>query len=455
MNIFWRGDAGYEEARVGRVFNARRPDRFPAAVLLAHDEDDVVAGVRLARERGLRVSVRAGGHSWAVWSLRDDVLLIDLGGLREMTFDPATGIATASPGLTGGAEFTPFLTERGRVFTGGHCPSVGLGGFLLQGGQGWDSRRRGWACENVVGIDVATADGELVHADEVQNADLLWAARGAGPGFFGAITRFHLRTFPRAAAMTHDTWMFELDELDPLLGWIDTLLPELDRVVEPVIAATRLPRPEGPPVLLLHTTAMCDTPEEAARVLAPLSQCPIADRAISHEQGPTTIELENEAQAFQNPENHRYAVDCTWTDARAEELVPLLRAVWSELPTQHSFSIWYGWAPARPLPDMAFSIEGRAYLAIYAIWPDPADDDRHREWVVNHANRLAGAVGKGVYLGDTDFTRRPDRFMTDENFRRLEEIRARRDPDGLFCSYLIAEGATLNGDHVGPMSPEK
>jgi FAD/FMN-containing dehydrogenase len=455
VNIFWRGDAGYEEVRVGRVFNARRPDRFPAAVLLAEDEDDVVAGVRLARERGMRVSVRAGGHSWAVWSLRDDVLLIDLGGLREMTFDPATGIATASPGLTGGAEFTPFLTERGRVFTGGHCPSVGLGGFLLQGGQGWDSRRRGWACENVVGIDVITADGELVHADEVQNADLLWAARGAGPGFFGAITRFHLRTFPRAAAMTHDTWMFELDELGPLLGWIDELLPELDRVVEPVIAATRLPRLEGPPVLLLHTTAMCDTPEEAARVLAPLSQCPIADRAISHERGPTTIELENEAQAFQNPENHRYAVDCTWTDARADELAPLLRAVWSELPTEHSFAIWYGWAPVRPLPDMAFSIEGRAYLAIYAIWPDPSDDERHREWVVNHANRLAGAVGKGVYLGDTDFTRRPDRFMTDENFARLEEIRARRDPDGLFCSYLIVEGATLNGDHVGLTGPEK
>jgi hypothetical protein len=58
-------------------------------------------------------------------------------------------------------------------------------------------------------------------------------------------------------------------------------------------------------------------------------------------------------------------------------------------------------------------------------------------------------VGKGVYLGDTDFTRRPDRFMTDENLRRLAEIRARRDPDGLFCSYLLAEGATLNGDHVG------
>jgi FAD/FMN-containing dehydrogenase len=180
-------------------------------------------------------------------------------------------------------------------------------------------------------------------------------------------------------------------------------------------------------------------------VLAPLAACPIADRALAHERGPTTVEQENEMQAGQNPENHRYAVDCTWTDARAAELAPHLRALWSELPTEHSFAIWYGWAPTRPLPDMAFSIEGRAYLATYAIWPDPADDDRHRDWVVDHARRLADAVGKGVYLGDTDFTRRPDRFLSEENFRRLEEIRRARDPDGLFCSYLIADGATLNG----------
>jgi FAD/FMN-containing dehydrogenase len=453
--VLWRGDPGYEEARVARVFNARRPDRYPAGVLVASSEADVIAGVRLAREAGLKVSVRAGGHSWAAWSLRDDALLIDLGEMREMGYDPATGIATASPGLKGGVEFTPFLTGHGRAFTGGHCPGVGLGGFLLQGGQGWNSRRHGWACENVVGIDVVTADGELVHADSDENPDLLWAARGAGPGFFGVITRFQLRTFPRPEAMTHDTWMFELSESEALLGWIDELLPTLDPVVEPVIAATRLPRPAGPPVLLLHTTAMCDTAEEAKRVLAPLAHCPIAHLAISHERGPTSIEAENEAQALQNPENHRYAADCTWTDARASELAPLLRGLWSELPTEHSFAIWYGWSPTRPLPDMAFSVEGRAYLATYAIWPDPADDERHRDWVVRHTARLAAAVGKGVYLGDTDFTRRPDRFMSDENFRRLEEIRRRRDPEGLFCSYLIADGVTLNGDHVGRTDLEK
>jgi FAD/FMN-containing dehydrogenase len=444
-DIVWRGDPGYEEARVGRVFNARRPDRYPTAVLLAADEDDVLAGVRLARERDLKVSVRAGGHSWAAWSVRDEALLIDLGRMREMTYDPDTGIATASPAVKGGAELVPFLTSHGRAFPGGHCPSVGIGGFLLQGGQGWNGRKYGWACENVAAIDVVTAGGDLIRADGTQNSDLLWAARGAGPGFFGVITRFHLQTYPLPRAMVHDTWMFELDQLEPLLGWIDELLPSLDRVVEPVIAATRLPRPEGPPVLLLHTTAMCETAEEAERVLAPLRACPIADRAIAHESGPTTVEQENEAQAAQNPEDHRYAVDCTWTDARAAELAPHLKALWSELPTEHSFSIWYGWAPSRPLPDMAFSVEGHAYIATYAIWSDPADDDRHRDWVVSHTARLA-AGGKGVYLGDTDFTRRPDRFLAPENFGRLQDIRARRDPDGRFCSYLIADGAELNAE---------
>ena len=83
--LIWRGDGAYEEARVGRVFNARRPDRFPAAVLFAEAESDVVDGVRLARERGLRVSIRSGGHSWAAWSVREDALLIDLGRIHEMT----------------------------------------------------------------------------------------------------------------------------------------------------------------------------------------------------------------------------------------------------------------------------------------------------------------------------------------------------------------------------------
>jgi hypothetical protein len=158
-------------------------------------------------------------------------------------------------------------------------------------------------------------------------------------------------------------------------------------------------------------------------------------------RGETSIEDENRVQAAQNPEGYRYAVDCTWSDAPASSLAPPLLRLWGELETEHSFSIWYGWAPNRPLPDMAFSVEGNVYIATYAIYPDAADDEKYRSWV---HSRTADLAGTGVYLGDTDFTRRQDRFVSDANFERLSRIRATWDPDGRFASYLCADPARLN-----------
>jgi len=447
-----RGQPGYEAARTGRVFNRRHPDRYPAAVLLAADDADLAAGVRWARERGLRVSVRAGGHSWAVWSVRDDALLIDLGELRDMQYDPGSGVATVRPAVRGGTELAPFLAAHDRAFPGGHCESVGLGGYLLQGGQGWNGRAWGWACENVVGIDAVTADGRLVHADETEHADLYWAARGAGPGFPALITRFYLRTYPKPLVMVQDTWTFPLESAGPLLEWLHEILPGLHRSVEPVVAATRLPgvpldegvRRPGGPVLLLHTTVMGDSEAEVTGRLAVFDAGPLAGRRLGHVRGLTTIAAENEAQTLQNPVGHRYIVDCTWSDAPAASLAGPLQRIWSELPTEHSFSIWYGWAPSRPLPDMAFSVEANVYLATYAIFTDPADDERYAEWVHSRTRDLAAAGGCGVYLGDTDFQRRHDRFVSDPAFQRLAQVRADWDPDGLFCGYLAGADGQLN-----------
>jgi FAD/FMN-containing dehydrogenase len=448
VKLLLRGEDGYEQARVGRVFNRRRPERYPAAVLSCDDADDVAAGVRLAAEHGWQVSIRSGGHSWAAWSVRDDTLLLDLAGLNAISFDEATGIATAGPAVRGGAELAPFLAERGRHFPGGHCPSVGIGGFLLQGGQGWNSRSVGWACESVLAVDVVTADGAQVRADASQHSDLFWAARGAGPGFPGVVTRFHLQTYP-LFPLFHDTWTFAIDDGEVLLGWLHELLPKLDRRVEPVVAATRLPdvplhpgvAHPGGTVLLLHTTVLTGSPDQAAELFAAFDNGPLQGRELGHVRGATSIEQENQAQAGQNPEGYRYAVDCTWTDAPADRLAPPLLRLWRELDTEHSFSIWYGWAPARPLPDMAFSVEGNVYIATYAIYQDPADDEHYRRWV---ADRTAALDGTGAYLGDTDFTQRQDRFLTDANFARLQQVRDSWDPAGRFASYLTADPAGLN-----------
>ena len=450
--LWLRGEDGYEEARVGRVFNARRPDRFPAAVLEAADEDDVVAGVRLAAERGWKVSVRSGGHSWAAWSLHDDALLIDLGHLRSLSYDEATGVVVAGPATKGSLELAPYLTERGRAFPGGHCATVGIGGFLLQGGQGWNSRAVGWACESVIAVDVVTAAGELVRADAESNSDLYWAARGAGPGFPGIVTRFHLQTYPLPAAMWQDTWTFALDDAERVVHWLHEVLPGLDRRVEPVLAATRLPdvplhdgvAHPGGTLVLLHTTCMADSDEEAQRLLAGLGECPVLGRELGHVTGPTSVAEESIAQTGQNPEGHRYAVDCAWTDASAEVLAPLLMDVWRGLDTPHSFSIWYGWAPTRALPDMAFSVEGNVYVATYLVYTDEADDERYRSEVHERTAAIARDGGVGVYLGDTDFTRRPDRFLADDHLRRLETVRDERDPQRRFASYLVSDPDRLN-----------
>lgn len=138
-NIIWRDSPDYERARVGRVFNHRRPDRFPHGVVEATCIEDVVAAVKLARELKLRVSVRSGGHSWAAWSVRDSAILIDLGKYHCLEVNNDQTLAKASPSTTG-RTLNGHLSKLGKMFAGGHCPDVGLGGFLLQGGMGWNCK---------------------------------------------------------------------------------------------------------------------------------------------------------------------------------------------------------------------------------------------------------------------------------------------------------------------------
>ena len=422
-------------------------------MLLAADENDVIAGVRLAAERGWTVSVRSGGHSWAAWSLRDDALLIDLGAMRDMAYEPATGVVSARPAVQGGLELAPFLAERGRAFPGGHCATVGLGGFLLQGGQGWDSRARGWACQSVVGLDVVTADGTLVRADAGQNSDLLWAARGAGPGFPGVITRFRLQTYPAPRAMWHDTWTIRLDDTVELLGWLHDVLPGLDRRVEPVVAATRLPdvplydgadRPDGT-VLLLHTTVMADSDAEALALLAPLQDGPLAGRELGHVQGRTSVLEENAgadgAEPRGPPVRRRLHLDRRAGRRPGPDAAGAVERAGHRALVLDLVRVG---AAVDSRPDMAFSVEANVYVATYAIYTDPADDARYAGWVHRRTAELAAACGTGVYLGDTDFTRRQDRFMSDDAYRRLAAIRAERDPGGRFASYLTSDPAGLN-----------
>lgn len=150
-SIIWRETAqpeDYEKARISGLFNGMIPERYPTAIMFAKRELDIVRAVEIAIEKELRVSVRAGGHSYAAWSVRDDALLLDLGGCSELALDQKTGIVRLSPSVTG-KELDKYLVSNGRAFPGGHCPDVAMGGYLLSGGMGWGTNVSGIACQMV------------------------------------------------------------------------------------------------------------------------------------------------------------------------------------------------------------------------------------------------------------------------------------------------------------------
>jgi FAD/FMN-containing dehydrogenase len=130
LPIVWANDEHFEQARIGRVFNHRRPARSPLAVINATNQHHVQQAIQIAKELTCQISIRSGGHSWAAWSIRDNAILLDLGKLNSIDeYDETTGIIKVGPATTW-EKLNAFLGTKGRMFNGGHCPTVGVAGFL-------------------------------------------------------------------------------------------------------------------------------------------------------------------------------------------------------------------------------------------------------------------------------------------------------------------------------------
>lgn len=431
--VLRRGNAGYEEARRAAVWNARTPARFPDLVVQARTEADLVRAVRLARAEGMKVGVRSGGHSWAGNHLRDGGMLLDVSRLDELSVDAGAMMATVEPGCRGN-EVLAALIEQGLFFPAGHCPGVALGGYLLQGGFGWNGRVHGPACMSVEAIDVVTAAGELVRADAESHPDLFWAARGAGPGFFGAVARFHLRVYRRPRHVANAVYLYPLDCLEQVFGWLAEIGPRVAREVELMAIVHR--DHEGELEIAVTGPALVDSAEEAAEALALLETCPVRDRAKlavpNVEVGlPDLYAAVHESY----PDGHRYAVDNMWTHAPVEELLPGLRRIAETLPPPPSHMLWMNWGPSPPRPEMAYSVEDDTYIALYGVWGDSAEDEANVAWATERMREMAPLAG-GIQLADENLGERPARFAGEESMARLDAVRAAYDPDGLFHPWM-------------------
>jgi FAD/FMN-containing dehydrogenase len=308
-----------------------------------------------------------------------------------------------------------------------------MGGFLLQGGIGWNCRGWGWAAESIESMDVVTAAGELVHCSETENADLFWAARGSGPGFFGVVTEFRLRTRPRFRQLTQSSYVYPAELAPEVLAWFHSVRHEVPPSVE-LAAVGATPAGTDSAVLIIDGVAFDGGPTS----LAALGSCPFAEKALLTKVAePVEFADLQAGQLRANPDYHRYFADNAFLTGSAADVTPALVPAFTDLPTPKTFTVLGDFTPllSRRPPDMALSVQTDLYFAAYVIGDGPDDDAHCRGWLDATMARVA-PHSAGCYLGDSDFTVRPDRIMSDTAWSRFEQIRDARDPEGRFPGYL-------------------
>lgn len=423
-----RHHAEYASWHCNAAWNGRRFERYPEYIIRATSVADVVHSLLFARTHGLGVSVKGSGHSYAACFLQQDGILLDLSLLNELEIVPDQRLAVVGPGVTS-AQLTRALSAWGLAFPTGHGGSVGLGGFLLGGGLGINCDAwGGMSVFNLVAVDVVTADGELLHADERENSDLLWAARGAGPCAFFVVTKFYLRCWPAPKAMTNRSYRLAPAALASTMTALSG--PPVDPRLQVMLLLDGADA-EGMSVVL-SATAFCDHGDEATRLHRQLRSRlgAVADDPASTEQAIDFEAIYRQTEAMM--QSRRYRADNVLTDEAAETAGILL----DHLPRQPSRSTraLVIPRPAHEHPDAAFSVSGKFFVSTYAQWNEESDDEANRIWLKSLYDALE-PHSNGCYINEFDLEERGrsiHRCYSGRAWARLGALRARHDPDHLF-----------------------
>jgi FAD/FMN-containing dehydrogenase len=419
----------YDEAR--QVF-FKGFDRHPLAVARVAGADDVARVVTAARETGLDLAVRSGGHSRAGYSTTEGGLVIDLSEMKSLEIDADGKTAWVETGITAG-EYTKATGEHGLVTGFGDAGSVGIGGITLAGGIGFLVRKNGLTIDDLLAAEVVTADGEVVEASESNEPDLFWAIRG-GESNFGIATRFHLRLHEISEIV--GGMLIVPGTADAITGFIEAAqaAPEELSVIGNVMLAPPMPFiPEdahGKPVLL-GLFAYVGPVDQAEAVIAPF-------RALG-EPYADMVRPMRYPELYEGPEPEaRFAAG---TNFFADSFDPAgAEAILERLPKSTAMMksvqlrVLGGALAHAPNDATAFSHRDRElFVNVAAMYVDQAEKDTHQAWV----DGLAGALGKngaGGYVG----------FMGEEDeetiraaypggtWERLRGLKRRYDPDNLF-----------------------
>lgn len=429
--VFTPGDEGYEDAQ--RLFIPVYDHVRPAAIVQVTDADDVTAVLKTARDTGLEVAVRSGGHSAAGHSTTDGGIVIDLRALKSLEIDVESNTAWAGTGLTA-AEYTTETGALGLATGLGDTGSVGLGGIILGGGIGFLVRRHGMTIDSLLAAEIVTAAGDVLHVDHESHPDLFWAVRGGG-GNFGVATRFQLRLQPIENIVGGLLMLpASIEVITRFIAEAESAPDELSTIANVMNAPPMpfIPEDLHGSLVVMALMAWCGDIDEGQKVmdrfraLAP----PVAD--MLQEMPYSQIYMEEEE------EYRPMAIARTmWTDEfdemTAETILEYLER--SDAPMRVAQLRVLGGVMGRvPNDATAFAHRDRKMMVnVASFYEGPEDRPRREAWVEDLAKALSDG-DQGGYVG----------FLADEGedrvraaypgatWDRLRRTKSKYDPENLF-----------------------
>ena len=429
-------DPGYDEAR--SIWNAMI-DRRPALIARCLGATDVVAGVEFAREHGLLVSIKGGGHNIAGLAVCDGGLMLDLGLMRGVWVDARARVAWAQAGcLLGDVDRETQLHGLATVL--GFVSNTGIAGLTLGGGFGYLTRRHGWSSDHLLAADMVTADGRMVRASETENPDLFWALRGGG-GNFGVVTGFEYRLFPIGPQVMGGAIAWPAAEAPRVLELLRTLVNE--GPAELTCAATLRPAPPAPwiakehhgkpivALILCHSGSLADG-ERAVAAIKSLGK-PIGDIV----QPRPYVTQQNLLDATQ-PKGRRYYWKSEFLPRLEPELLACVIEHAGRIRSPHSAMVLFpvgGVLDRLPQDHSAVgNRDANTVVNITASWESASEDAEHVAWA-----RAAWEDARRFSTGGTYVN-----FLTEEetgerieaaygaNLARLRDVKKTWDPENRF-----------------------
>ena len=422
------------------TWQLRKTDRQPDVIIQAKSVDDVMNAVKFAGQNGMKVGIRSGGHSWVSSPIRDGGMLLDMSYFRDLEINADNKTAVVGPAIYA-RELATVLGRQGLGFPVAHCSTVPMGGYLLGGGQAWNwGSWGGAACNSVLGLDVVTAQGELKRVDEDHHADLLWAARGSGPGFPAIVTNYHLKLYPLPQAMHLSSYTWPLQDTLAVSEWLPDVGSTLANKVELFMFLLTLPEPVNGVTKVVNVTAVAfaDEEDEARDLLSPMSAAhSVAKPIVLEETKPVTFDDLFDLVNLSFPPC-RAAADTFYFDISMREVMEQYVNHFAAAPSPMSNVLCEVKPKPIDLPDTAYSMRRLTFLSPYSFWMDEKEDKQNIAWM-KRTQEILAPLSVGHFISEADLEASPERSersFSKASWQKIKAVKDKYDPDGVFHTYI-------------------